>query len=251
MNESKEFRCLAIVPARSGSKRIPQKNTRLLSGRPLVEYAIRATMASAAVTRCVVSSDDPRVLAIAAEIDPALALPRPSEIATDESLTIETVNHALAMLEQGGETYFDATIIVQPTAPLVLASDIDRCVEKVRKGADSAVTITRVGPLHPSKLKCLHDGWLEPYFADAPEKEGTRGQELSPAFLRSGSVYVTRREVLLSGSIYGRRVAGVEVPRERSIDIDDLFDWEIAEFLLTRMTKKTNQSFAEAILFPQ
>lgn len=228
------MRALAIIPARGGSKRLSGKNIKPLLGRPLLAYAIEAARGARGAARCVVSSDDEEILAIARAIDPQLVLRRPDELAQDDSPSIDAVRHAVAELEAAGEAHFDATVIIQATNPLVLPEDIDRCLAQVAAGADSAVTVRSVGPLHPAKLKRLRDGWVEPYFPSAAEIEGTRGQDLDAAYVRTGSVYATSRAVLDRNSLYGDRIAGVAVGRERSADIDDEFDFALAEFLLLR-----------------
>ncbi len=226
---------LVVIPARGGSKRLPRKNVRLLLGRPLLSYAVDAAMGARLATRCVVSSEDPEVLAIVRAIDPRLALARPPELARDDSPSIDAVRHAVRTLEAAGEGPFDATAIVQATNPLVSSADIDSCLEAVAAGAHSAVTIVPVGPVHPAKLKRLRGNWLEPYFAQAAETEGARGQDLAPAYVRSGSVYATARAVLDRNSLYGERVAGVVVPRDRAVDIDEEVDFVLAEVLLSRL----------------
>ncbi len=228
------MRVLLIIPARGGSKRLPHKNTIPLLGRPLLAYAVDAARRSRLGTRCVVSSDDEQILAFAREIDPSLPLVRPAELARDDSPTIDAIRHAVAFLEGAGEARFDAAVTVQATNPLVVPADIDACIERLAAGADSAVTITRVGPMHPSKFKRVSDGWLVPYFSESVEIPGGRGQDLPDAFLRNGSVYATRREILDRNILYGDRVAGVEVARERFVDIDEPSDLAYAEFLLTR-----------------
>src|SRR5690242_10037391 len=116
---------LGIIPARAGSKRLPGKNIRPLAGKPLVAWTIDAAREALGIDRFVVSSDSEEVLSIAHRCDPKLPLRRPEALANDTSLAIEYVRHALQELEGRGEGPFSVVVILQPTSPFTLTSDID------------------------------------------------------------------------------------------------------------------------------
>jgi CMP-N,N'-diacetyllegionaminic acid synthase len=229
-------RTLAIIPARAGSRRLTGKNMRLLGGRPLVGRAIDAARGSSRLSRIVVSSDDPAVLAFAASVEPGLALPRPPELATDDAPAIAYVRHALATLEAAGQPRFDAVAIVQPSSPFTLAADIDATLDLLeRSGAESAVTVMRVShDTHPAKLKTLDGDRLMPYLE---EESGRMSADALPdVYVRNCSVYATRRAAIDRGEIVTADCRGVVMPRERSVDINDAFDFAFAEFLAQRRT---------------
>ena len=145
----------------------------------------------------VLSSDDAEILAEAVGCG-AVALERPAELATDTSTTFEAVRHALAMLDPGWER-FDVIAVVQATSPFTAPGDLAGAVGLLeRSGAESVVSVVRVeAALHPLKLKTLDpDGRLLPYLADDAM---ALSQTLPPLWIRNGSVYLSRRDVVERG----------------------------------------------------
>jgi CMP-N,N'-diacetyllegionaminic acid synthase len=222
---------LGIIPARGGSKRLPQKNLRLLVGKPLVAWAIEAARQARGIDRLMVSSDDDKVLGLAAAYDSRLPLRRPAELCNDTSLAIDYVEHAIRMLEASEKLRVEAVAIIQPSSPLTVASDIDNAIELLEaSGADTVVSVIEVAhDLHPAKFKTMQGNRLLPYF----EHESGRmaAHELPRVFVRNCSVYVTRRNVIDERNIIGDDCRGYVMPRERSIDINDEMDLAFAEFL--------------------
>jgi CMP-N,N'-diacetyllegionaminic acid synthase len=225
---------LGIVPARGGSKRVVDKNLRLLGGKSLVARAIEAVCSARAIHRVCVSSDDPRVLSLARSNPNVLAIERPAELAQDTSPAIDYVRHALEVVESTGSDRFDVVVIVQPTSPLTLPTDIDATIRLLlQSGAESAVTVVQLDhALHPIKLKRMIGDRLLPLYEDERGRMATH--ELPEVFVRNCSVYATRRTVIQSGSLLGDDCRGYVMPRARSIDINDEFDFAIAEVLLAR-----------------
>ena len=228
------LRVLGIVPARSGSKRVPGKNKRDFAGKPLFMWALSAARDARMIDRLVVSSDDEQILNEAAGIDPELALERPASLAGDESPAIDYVRHALSVLEAEGDRY-DVVVIVQPTSPLVLPEDVDGTIELLqRSGSDSAVSIQRVDQMvHPFKLRQLQGDRLVPFLVN--EEGRMAAHEIPDVYVRNGAVYASRRDVIEAGDVIGADCRGYEMPRERSVDINDEVDFRFAEFLLERV----------------
>lgn len=230
------MRALGIVPARAGSKRLVDKNIREIGGKPLVTWAMEAALGAASLDRVVVSSDDSRVLAMAAERDPRLPLPRPAELASDEAMAIDFVRHALDAMHKQGESPFDIVAIVQATSPFTMAADIEATVALLaRSEAASAVSVVPVDhAVHPLKMKLMgEDGRLEPYLED--ERGRMAAHQLPEVFVRNGSVYVSRTTTVADGSIIGDPCLAYVMPRDRSIDINDEVDLAFAEFMWARM----------------
>jgi CMP-N-acetylneuraminic acid synthetase len=236
------MKVLGIVPARGGSKRLPRKNVRRLGGKPLVAWAIEASLGAKRLARVVVSSDDEEVLAIAAGYDPRLVLRRPAEISHDTALAITFVQHALATLEAAGEGPYEAIAIIQPSSPLTISADIDATIELLEKsGADSAVTVMALDhAIHPLKLKRMEGDRLLAYLEE--ERGRMAAHQLPPLFVRNCAVYASRRRVVDGGQILGEDCRGHVMPRERSLDINEEIDLAFVEFLLAR--NKTNRSMA-------
>lgn len=227
------MRVLGIIPARAGSKRVPGKNLRELGGKPLCVWAFDAARAATRLTTVVASSDDPRVLALATTHG-VRAIARPPELATDTSPAIDYVRHVLGVLAGEG-LVFDAIAIVQPSSPLTRGDDIDATIALCeRTGADSAVSVVAVEhAIHPLKLKRLGadgrlTGWLD------EERGRMAAHELDAVHVRNCAVYVTRVASIEAGQIIGDDCRGFEMPRERSVDVNEELDLAFAELLLGR-----------------
>jgi CMP-N-acetylneuraminic acid synthetase len=227
------MRTLGIIPARGGSKGVIRKNAKLLGGKPLVAYTIEAALATKSVTRLILSTDDESIARVGREWGVDAPFLRPAELATDQSPMLPVIQHAVRWLEEQGEQ-FDAVCLLQPTNPFRTPADIDGCIALLEQSqADAVVSILPVPAEHnpywvyfldSSGALRLSTGGVEPI---------TRRQDLPPAFHREGSVYVTRRDVVMTqNSLYGARLVGYPVPGERALNIDDSDDWLRAERLL-------------------
>ncbi|HEX4143232.1 MAG TPA: acylneuraminate cytidylyltransferase family protein [Pirellulales bacterium] len=225
---------LGIIPARGQSKRLPRKNLCLLAGKPLLAWAIESARQSRRLNRLIVSSDDDEILAVARAYDEKLPLKRPPELAADDSPAIDYVRHALATLESDASRRFDVVVILQATSPFTQPSDIDATIDLLlTSGADTAVSVMRVDhAVHPVKLKTMSGDRLVPYLEE--ERGRMAAADLPEVFVRNCSVYATRRGVIESGRIIGDDCRGYLMPRERSVDINEPLDLELAEFLLSR-----------------
>ena len=226
------MRILGLIPARGGSKGVPRKNVRPLWGRPLITWTIEAARASQLLTRTIVSTDDPEIAEIARAAGAEAPFLRPAILAADDTPTLPVVLHALEMAEKTDQP-FDAVCLLQPTNPLRTAQLIDDCIRQfISSEADTLVSVLPV----PAKY---NPHWV--YFSDLDgslrlstgvEPPISRRQDLPPAFHREGSIYLTRRRVLVElHSLYGARTIGYPVDPEWSINIDTPADWERAEQL--------------------
>jgi CMP-N-acetylneuraminic acid synthetase len=226
------MRVLAVITARGGSKGVPRKNIRILAGKPLLVWTAEAALAARRLARVIVSTEDDEIAEVARSAGVDVPIMRPRELAEDTTPTLPVLQHAVRELEATGDR-FDAICLLQPTSPLRTAQMIDECVASLdASGADSVVTTLPV----PHQY---NPHWV--YFGEARgelrpalgEREPIpRRQNLPPAWHREGSIYVTRRDVLVGGSLYGRRIVGYPVDPSRSVNIDTLHDWDRAEALL-------------------
>jgi CMP-N-acetylneuraminic acid synthetase len=181
----------------------------------------------------VVSTEDAEVAEVARGLDLDVPFRRPAELAGDATPMLAVVRHALATLEADGDRY-DAVCLLQPTCPFRAPGLIDACIERLaREDADAVCTVTRVPTeYHPYwAFVTGGDGALRLVTGESAPR--ARRQDLPPAFIRDGAVYVTRRDVVMEdGSLYGRRLLGHEVPDEGRVNIDEWADWRLAELLL-------------------
>ncbi|MGI8512762.1 MAG: cytidylyltransferase domain-containing protein [Solirubrobacteraceae bacterium] len=227
------LRALGLVPARGGSKRIERKNLARLGGRTLVRRALETAVAAGCFEAVALSSEDPEILAEARGL-PVLALERPAALATDTARSFDVVLDALRAAEtEHGRAPFDAVAVVQATSPFTAPEDLAGTVALLdSSGAGSAVSIARVeSAVHPLKLKRLEGDRLVPFLEDDAM---TPSHELPELWVRNGSVYVSRREVLDAGTFIADDVRGYPMPAERSYDVDTPLDLAFAEFLIER-----------------
>jgi CMP-N-acetylneuraminic acid synthetase len=230
--KSGEPRILGLVPARGGSKRLPDKNLAELGGRTLVRRALDTAVACPSLAQVVLSSDSIAILAEAEGVDGVRAISRPAEVASDTARAYDVVLHALAECEESGPR-FDVVAILQCTSPFTEPEDVTGAIDLlVRSGAGSAVSVAPAEHgMHPLKMKRMEGDRLLPLFED---NKLTPTHELPDIWARNGSLYLATRETIDGGDLISDDVVGYRMPRDRSIDIDDDLDLAFAEFLLNR-----------------
>ena len=191
------YTVLGVIPARSGSKGIPNKNIYPILGKPLISYTIEAALNSKHLTHCVVSTDSAEIADIASRAGALIPCLRPAELATDTARSLPVVLHALEVMEERNGREYDAVVMLQPTTPLRLPADIDMALEKLfHTGADSVISVVNVGGMHPLRMKRMIGDRLINYIDQGYEDMRPR-QELPAVFIRNGAIYAAKRSVLL------------------------------------------------------
>lgn len=230
MLNSIQMKVLGLIPARGGSKGVPRKNIRLLNGRPLLSYTAEAALSTKSLARVILSTEDEEIAEVGRKCGLDVPFMRPAELAEDSTPTLPVIQHVLRNLEEGGE-YFEAVCLLQPTNPLRRYEDIDACVEFfVNSNADCVMSVLPVPPeYNPHWVYWLDETNRLKLSTDAKEPIPRR-QDLPSAYHRDGSIYVTRREVLMDrGSLYGDDVLGFVIDRQFSANIDTEEDWKAVE----------------------
>ena len=221
---------LGVIPARGGSKGIPNKNLALLAGRPLLAYTADAAKASTRLTRTVVTTDDQRIAECAKSLGLDVIM-RPSALAADDAPMLPVLQHAIAtMREQGFET--DVVVLLQPTSPLRRAEHIDAAVDWLqRTRGDSVVSVVEVPhQFNPTSVMRLDDGLLKP-FLEGPT--ATRRQDKPKLYARNGpAVLAVHARVIEGGSLYGNETWPLVMTPEDSIDVDTPLDLKFVEHSL-------------------
>lgn len=225
------FRVLGLVTARGGSKGLPGKNIRDLCGKPLIAWTIDAARAAACLDAVVVSTDDPEIAAVAARHGAEVPFLRPPELAVDTAASIDVVIHAIDFLATAGRV-FDLVVLLEPTSPLREASDIDRGVSLMLSSrAGAVVSVCQAECTHPAFVyRQGRNARLVPFLDRQPT--GLRRQEIEPVFFLEGTLYASRVDVLKAKrSFYHDDTIAYEVPKWKSIEIDDIDDFMMVEAL--------------------
>jgi CMP-N,N'-diacetyllegionaminic acid synthase len=225
---SSRVNLLAVIPARKGSKRLPGKNWRLFGGKPLVLWTIEAATRSSRLTQVLLSTDSPVIADLARGAGLDVPFLRPSSLATDSAKTVDVVKHSVDFVETRGPKV-SSIVTLQPTSPLRSTTDIDAAIDVHLQ--DTTRSVVSVSPVHPSAglWMFIEGDTLVPVTGSWP-KVGNR--EAREAYALNGAIFVTPRKVLEAGDLVGPRPRPYIMPRERSVDIDDELDWQIAETLI-------------------
>ena len=224
------MRVLGLIPARGGSTRLARKNLAVLDGETLVRRCLHTALRCPDLDAVCLSSDDEEILAEAAGLDGVIALRRPEALSGERAPVADAALHALDAIESD----FDAVALLQCTSPFTEPDDIsDTLALLARTGAECAVTVTRVEhALHPYKFKRLVGDRLEPLFED---DAGRAAADLPEVWVRNGSVYVARRDLLERRTFISEDCVALPMPPERSLDINDARDLAVAE-VMARLT---------------
>ena len=229
------MKVLGIITARGGSKGIPRKNIRPLCGKPLLAYTAEAALSARLLSSVVLSTEDDEIAAVGQACGLRVPFMRPLELAGDRVPSLPVVQHAVRWLSEHGELY-DAVCLLQPTNPLRKAEHIDACLELLQnKNADAVVSVLPVPHEYNPHWVYFQDDTGALHISTGEAQPIPRRQDLPPAFHRDGSVYVTKRDVLMErNSLFGDRLVGYAMDPAHSVNIDLPEDWQVAEELLRR-----------------
>jgi len=226
-------RVLAIIPARGGSKGIPKKNVRLVGGKPLLAWTVDVALQVAQIDRVILSTDDPEIAAVGLSCGCDVPFMRPAELAGDNAPGIAPVLHALDMLPG-----YDLVVLLQPTSPLRVKEDIVACLEIVAAGAPACVTVQLLRHGLHLLYELDRSGNLVP--SCSGEFSIARRQEAKQVHMLNGAVYVADiTELRQHQSFLFPGVKAYEMPQDRSIDIDEPLDLELAGYLLSKSWKSS------------
>jgi N-acylneuraminate cytidylyltransferase len=228
---------VALIPARSGSTRLPGKNVRVLQGHPLIAYSIASAWAAGVFEAVIVSTDSPEIARIAAEYGAEVPSLRPAEMASSTSPDIEWVLHVLRELGAAGREY-DVWSLLRPTSPLRSADSIARAFEQLVAHADRADSIRAVEPVrqHPGKMWVLDGEHIVPLLPQPETGVPTHSRQfhdLPEVYVQDSSLEVSWVRVALSGGgLSGTRVLPWWPPGLEGLSVDYPDDWERLEQLL-------------------
>lgn len=221
------MRVLVIIPARGGSKGVPQKNIKLLGGKPLIAHAIECALGSKKASKIVVSTDDDAIASVANQY-PIEVVKRPSELAEDDSNVVTAVTYTYDYLKED----FDVIVLLQPTAPLRTSADLDAVIDLLEKNknADGVISVVPMDDVHPARMYDLNETQhLVPLIENG---ETLRRQDLKPVYYRNGCFYAVRTKAFYEQQSFmvAHKLAFVMNPNWL-INIDNLRDFQLATLL--------------------
>ena len=227
------MKAVAFIFARGGSKGLPGKNIRPLGGKPLIAWSIEHAFAVKRIERVIVSTDSEEIAAVAREHGAEVPFIRPAELARDDSPEWLAWRHALNYLRETTGILPEVMVSIPTTAPLRLPIDIENCLDEYEKSdADMIITVTDA---HRSPyfnmVKTNEDGTVG--LVNPPQSVIARRQDSPIVYDMATVCYVANSEfVMTHNAIFEGHVKAVQVPAERAIDIDTLFDFQMAEYFL-------------------
>lgn len=221
----------AFIFARGGSKGLPGKNIKPLAGKPLLQYSIDTALASPSIDLVFVSTDDEQISKIAKE-GGAIVINRPAELASDTSPEWLSWRHAIEWV-QAHYGNFDGFVSLPATSPLRSVEDVEAAINKlITAEADICISVT---PANRSPffnmVKQTESGMVE--LVNKPQDEVARRQDAPAVFDITTVVYATTPDFVFNNyGMFSGKVTSIEVPKERAVDIDDIYDFKLAEAIV-------------------
>lgn len=225
------MRFLSLIPARGGSKGIPGKNSKLLAGKPLIQYTLEVASAIFQPEDICVSTDAIKIKEIAENLGIQVPFLRPAELASDQAGMYEVLLHALNFYESQGKQY-DALVLLQPTSPLRTAQQVREAMELFNKNLDMVVSVkeTRANPYY-----VLFEENAEGYLEKSKQGNFARRQDAPKVYEYNGAIYVMNTESLKRQAPHTfKTIQKYVMDEQSSMDVDTELDWAFLEFLVER-----------------
>lgn len=221
-------KCVAIIPARGGSKRIPRKNIKDFHGKPLIAYSIEVALQSGLFEEVIVSTDDEEIAKIAQKYGAVVPFLRPKELSDDFTGTGDVIKYTLHFLKDNGKEY-DYACTIYATAPMLQKEYLQKGFELI-KNSDAKMVLSATSMPFPIQrtFKITSDGRCEMF---TPEHFMTRSQDLEEAYQDAGQFYFENLNKEFSDIPFGKDSIPLILPRYLVQDIDTLEDWKRAEKL--------------------
>ncbi|RPI79163.1 MAG: pseudaminic acid cytidylyltransferase [Desulfobacteraceae bacterium] len=228
---------IAIIPARGGSKRIPDKNIRLFAGKPIIYYSIKAAQETGIFNQIIVSTDSEVIAETARRFGATVPFMRPKELSDDHTPTAPVIMHALEFLKNTNQPA-DYACCIYPTAPFILPKYLKEGYDLLVKHQVTSVFSITTFPFSIFRaLKITEKGTVEMFW---PEYEKTRSQDLPAAYHDAGQFYWMNNDRFMRiKKLYSPDAMPVVIPRYLVQDIDTPEDWETAERMFQAQFRKT------------
>lgn len=221
---------LIIIPARSGSKGLADKNIKPLAGKPLLAWTIECALQAAVNNSLtIVSTDSPHYADIAKQYGAEIPFMRPRQFAEDASTALDVINQALDWFSQHESLVPDQVMWLQPTSPLRSADTVRNAIELMaEQQADSVIGCKLIERDLTTLFTLENETYLRPL--ESSRQTQTRRQDIAALLTPNGAMYLAKTELLKNRrSFYGDKTLPLQMDTLQSIDIDSLLDWRIAE----------------------
>jgi CMP-N-acetylneuraminic acid synthetase len=226
---------IILICARGGSKGLPGKNIKPLSGIPLIGWSINIAKQIKRASRIIVSTDSKEIAKVALEYGAEVPFIRPKELAQDDSPEWLTWRHAIKHIESHEDESIDAIVVLPVTAPLRSIEDINTCMDLFEEGGVDSVITASGASRSPYFNMIVNNGSGYASLVIPPKNKIVRRQDAPEVFDMTTVAYVVDANfVNRRNGIFEGRVKSVVVPQERAIDIDNIIDFKIAECLLKK-----------------
>tara|TARA_Y100000816_G_C26106918_1_gene588581 strand:- start:2822 stop:3532 length:711 start_codon:yes stop_codon:yes gene_type:complete len=233
----KKYNILAVTLARAGSKGIKNKNIVKVNGKPLIYYTIREAKKSKYITDYIVSTDSKKIANVARKYGAEVPFIRPKKLSLDKAKAVDADLHALRWCEKNKKKKYDFFIELMATNPMKTSLDIDNVIKiLIKKKADSVIGVTKLEDHHPLRIKKIVNGKLKDFNKLLKEIPETHRQQLKPdAFIRNGSIYAAKRNMIVKKKRYGSKNSIPYIMSSmNSINIDEKKDLELFKILLKK-----------------
>lgn len=218
---------LGILVARKGSKGLKNKNIKKLKNKPLILWVVDEAIKSKKIDKLILSTNSDEIIQICkGKIE--IPFKRPDNISNDSSSVIDVLKHSVSYYEKR-KLFFDYILLLQPTSPFTILEDIDKSINLIlsNKKIDTIISAYKSEQTHPDIMFYSKKGKVDWY--NKNEKINNR-QNLSELFIRSGNIYLFKRELLNRSTIYGEIIKFIEIPFKRAISIDNEDDFKLAKY---------------------
>jgi CMP-N,N'-diacetyllegionaminic acid synthase len=235
-----ELDYLGLVPARSGSVRLPLKNIKILAGKPLIRWTIDEALKARNISAVIVSTNSQEIKEVAEEAGAEVPFLRPDELSSNTATSVDVAVHALQKMETLGVCYKNI-VFLQPTSPLRTSAHIDGAIELYEsKSADNVVSVC--GSEHPVEWSLSLEATGQVKRESLKNLNRARSQDLESTFRLNGAIYILSTKRLLSDKklVCEENVYAYHMDRRSSVDIDTIEDFDFASYLLKDITSRVH-----------
>jgi len=228
---------LAIIPARSGSKGLKDKNIKKLNGKPMIAYTIKAAQKSGIFKDIIVSTDSKKYARIAEKFGAQIPFLRPDYLANDYASTNEVILHTLNEMKRKEKKY-DYFMLLQPTSPLRTKENIKEAYQLlIKKKANAVISVCKTDH-NPLLINTLDETLSLDNFLD--EAKNTRRQDMPDYYRINGAIYLSKVDYFINfKDFYKENSFAYLMSKEKSVDVDDKIDFKLAEILIKETANKS------------